>query len=70
MPPPMASRRVMTGCAMSRKAVSWFGESGVAAGRATLPVAPGEDAPGQVSGTVMAAHPPKVFTAARLRGWR
>ena len=42
----------------------------VAAGRATLPVAPGEDAPAQVSGTVMAAHPPKVFTAARLRGWR
>lgn len=42
----------------------------VAAGTATLPVAPGESAPAAVSGTVMAAHPPQVFTADRLQGWR
>lgn len=42
----------------------------VAAGRLTLPVAPGEAALSPVSGTVMGSHPPPVFTPDKLRGWR
>lgn len=42
----------------------------VARGTATLPVLPGDDAINANSGTVMAAHPPQVFTPDRLRGWR
>ncbi|WP_241565249.1 gp436 family protein [Paenirhodobacter populi] len=42
----------------------------VARGVATLPVEAGESAIAASSGTVMAAHPPQVFTPDRLRGWR
>lgn len=42
----------------------------VQAGRSALPVAPGVEAPVEKTGRVMASHPPIVFTAARLRGWR
>ena len=41
----------------------------VAAGKIRLPVAVGEAAPASASGTVMATHPPEVFTAQKLRGW-
>lgn len=42
----------------------------VSRGLIALPVAPGENAPGSETGTVMAAHPPTVFTSRKLRGWR
>lgn len=41
----------------------------VARGLIALPVGTGEVAPSAQSGTVMASHPPQVFTAAKLRGW-
>ena len=41
----------------------------VAAGRIVLPVEAGEEPPASVAGTVMAEHPPKVFTPEKLRGW-
>lgn len=41
----------------------------VAAGRIALPVEAGETALAEQTGTTMAAHPPQVFTTARLRGW-
>ena len=42
----------------------------VARGLSVLPVAVGEVAPAVTSGTVMAAHPPQVFTDHKLQGWR
>lgn len=42
----------------------------VQAGRLALPVTPGVEAPVEQTGRVMASHPPTVFTADRLRGWR
>lgn len=41
----------------------------VSAGRSVLPVEDGEEPPATVAGKVIAAHPPQVFTADRLRGW-
>lgn len=41
----------------------------VSAGRIALPVAAGETAPKPLTGTTLAAHPPQVFTADKLRGW-
>lgn len=43
----------------------------VSAGRIGLPVATVEGAiePSAATGTVMASHPPEVFSAAKLRGW-
>lgn len=41
----------------------------VAAGRNVLPVEEGEEPPTAVAGKVIAAHPPQVFTAHKLRGW-
>ncbi len=42
----------------------------VGRGLIALPVGPGEAAPAETTGTVMAAHPPQVFTPGKLRGWR
>ncbi|MBC9246739.1 DUF1320 domain-containing protein [Paracoccus sp. 11-3] len=42
----------------------------VARGLVALPVGEGEDVPTPVTGTVMANHPPQVFTGRKLRGWR
>lgn len=42
----------------------------VACGLIALTVAAGDDAPQVATGTVMASHPPQVFTDARLKGWR
>lgn len=42
----------------------------VAAGRIALPVGAGETPPMNAAGTVMASHPPQVFTADKLRGWK
>ena len=41
----------------------------VARGLIALPVAPGDTAPTAVTGQTMAAHPPQVFTPAKLAGW-
>lgn len=41
----------------------------VARGLIALPVTEGETAPDSASGTVMASHPPTVFTRIKLRGW-
>lgn len=41
----------------------------VARGLIALPVSPGETPPAEMTGTVMAAHPPTVFTPSKLRGW-
>lgn len=41
----------------------------VARGLIALPVAVGELPPASVTGTVMAEHPPQVFTPEKLRGW-
>lgn len=41
----------------------------VARGLNALPVAAGEVAPAAQSGTIMASHPPQVFTPNKLRGW-
>ena len=42
----------------------------VARGTLTLPFAVGETKPAASGGSVMASHPPKVFTRPKLRGWR
>lgn len=42
----------------------------VARGLIALPVAPPDASPTAITGEVMAAHPPEVFTPDRLRGWR
>lgn len=42
----------------------------VAAGRIALPVGAGETPLANAAGTVMASHPPQVFTADKLRGWK
>lgn len=42
----------------------------VASGLSALPVAAGEAAPSVTGGAVMAAHPPRIFTPGKLRGWR
>nr|WP_321511109.1 DUF1320 domain-containing protein [uncultured Celeribacter sp.] len=41
----------------------------VARGLIVLPVDEGETAPVSQTGTVMSAHPPRVFTPEKLRGW-
>lgn len=41
----------------------------VARGLIALPVDPGETPPAETGGTVMAEHPPQVFTPGKLRGW-
>lgn len=41
----------------------------VSRGLIALPVAVGETAPSPVTGQTMAAHPPQVFTPAKLAGW-
>lgn len=41
----------------------------VGRGLIALPVAAGEASPAASTGTVMAAHPPQVFTPEKLRGW-
>ena len=42
----------------------------VSRGTASLPFAAGDAKPSANSGSVMASHPPKVFTRPKLRGWR
>lgn len=42
----------------------------VSRGTASLPFAAGDAKPSASSGSVMASHPPKVFTRPKLRGWR
>lgn len=42
----------------------------VGRGLAVLPVTPGETPPAEVTGSVMASHPPTVFTPQKLKGWR
>lgn len=42
----------------------------VARGLIALPVGPGDAPPAATVGPVMGSHPPAVFTADRLRGWR
>lgn len=42
----------------------------LAKGLIALPVGAGETPPAEITGAVMAEHPPQVFTAQKLRGWR
>lgn len=41
----------------------------VARGLIALPVPAGETPPANLTGTVLAKHPPTVFTPSKLRGW-
>lgn len=42
----------------------------VGAGKLSLPFPKGAEQPGIASGQVMGAHPDRVFTPAKLQGWR